>query len=378
MAHPQAGRVAELSGMASIWDWLRHSRAGPYGLAGRDSDAGRLYRAALEQFEQLMRAAGTAGPPARPLPLFYALSQAARAIVAARGGGDHRTHGLTAETPPAALLNTLVRPAKERGQFQVVAEAVGSATFAGPVELGRLIASLPETSDDIELRSDWPRALPLWILPTRIPVPDWTRVGIAMGDDVATATDVDRVLKRYPLARGRLGVQTVPGLPALPKEATPVGTAPVFVAKGTLADLDIPAPQYRVVGRRWLRPAIESDSPPPSPLMTWWAVLFTLSMLARYQPVAWVEALDVDASRVATTLERVLRTYVECAGSWSRAAASRGCWFTLLTLGGQVGRCPSPEGPLALPGPSTSAREHVPHPLVKAQVLGRMLLHDGV
>jgi hypothetical protein len=128
-----------------------------------------------------------------------------------------------------------------------------------------------------------------------------------MSEDVATAIDVDRVLKRYPLARGRLGVQTVPGLPALPREATPVGTAPVFVAKGTLEDLDIPAPQYRVVGRRWLRPAIESDSPPPSPLMTWWAVLFTLSMLARYQPVAWVEALDVDASRVATTLERVLR-----------------------------------------------------------------------
>jgi hypothetical protein len=307
MSAPDALRVAELSSMASVWDWLRHSRAEPYGQAAAGDEAMRVYRAALEQFEQLMRAAGTAGPAARPLPLFYALSQAGRAVIAARGGADHRTHGLTLDKPPARLLDTIIRPTKERGQFQVVAEAVASAGFTEGIELGRLIASLPETGDDIELKSDWPRALAVWLLPTRIPVPDWTRVGIALGDDVATVADVDRVLKRYPIARERFGVQTVPGLPTLPREETPIGTAPVFVIKGPAAALDIPAPQYRVVGRHWIRPAIDGDSGAPSPLMTWWAVLFTLSMLARYHPVAWVEALDVDASSVATTLERVLR-----------------------------------------------------------------------
>ena len=43
-----------------------------------------VFVSALEQAEQLMRAARDVGPAARPLPLFYALSQAGRAITAAK------------------------------------------------------------------------------------------------------------------------------------------------------------------------------------------------------------------------------------------------------------------------------------------------------
>ena len=40
--------------------------------------------------------------------------------------------------------------------------------------------------------------------------------------------------------------------------------------------------------------------------MAWWAVLYTLSMLARYQPAEWAAHVDVDASPHAVPVERLL------------------------------------------------------------------------
>jgi hypothetical protein len=40
--------------------------------------------------------------------------------------------------------------------------------------------------------------------------------------------------------------------------------------------------------------------------MAWWAVLFALSMLARYQPAARAAAIDVNSSEYATALEHRL------------------------------------------------------------------------
>lgn len=59
------------------------SRKSPWA-CGHRSEAPRGFGAALEQFEQLLGAAEVSGPASAPLPLFYALSQAGRAIAAAR------------------------------------------------------------------------------------------------------------------------------------------------------------------------------------------------------------------------------------------------------------------------------------------------------
>jgi hypothetical protein len=40
--------------------------------------------------------------------------------------------------------------------------------------------------------------------------------------------------------------------------------------------------------------------------MTWWLITFGLSMLARYHPRLWVDALDIDASSEAVLLERCM------------------------------------------------------------------------
>jgi hypothetical protein len=41
--------------------------------------------------------------------------------------------------------------------------------------------------------------------------------------------------------------------------------------------------------------------------MVWWAVLHTLSMLARYQPAEWASHINIDTSRHAVAIERLLK-----------------------------------------------------------------------
>ncbi len=42
------------------------------------------------------------------------------------------------------------------------------------------------------------------------------------------------------------------------------------------------------------------------PLLAWWAVLFALSMLARYQPGQWTAQIDVNRSKDAVAIEYLL------------------------------------------------------------------------
>ena len=66
-------------------------------------------------------------------------------------------------------------------------------------------------------------------------------------------------------------------------------------------------------GEYWLRPHVVPvpGEYPPTLLMTWWLVLFALSMLARYHTREWVAALDVDHSDVAVHLERCMSMAME-------------------------------------------------------------------
>lgn len=50
----------------------------------------------------------------------------------------------------------------------------------------------------------------------------------------------------------------------------------------------------------------------PHPLMLWWALLLGLSSLARYEPAAWIDAINLDKSELAVSLERVLETAQVC------------------------------------------------------------------
>jgi hypothetical protein len=60
---------------------------------------------------------------------------------------------------------------------------------------------------------------------------------------------------------------------------------------------------------RWAFPLIAGQR--LHPIVIWWAVLFTMSMLARYHPEAWARAIDVDESIWAVPLEHLLDQALE-------------------------------------------------------------------
>jgi hypothetical protein len=60
-------------------------------------------------------------------------------------------------------------------------------------------------------------------------------------------------------------------------------------------------------GGWWLFPAAGAAGRSLHPLMAWWAVLYTLSMLARYQPAEWAAHIDIDASCPAVAIESPLK-----------------------------------------------------------------------
>jgi hypothetical protein len=67
------------------------------------------------------------------------------------------------------------------------------------------------------------------------------------------------------------------------------------------------APEYRYRNVRFLRPVIdESGELPPSPLMTWWLLLYSFSILARYEPRKWTQLLELDKTKTAVLLQYAL------------------------------------------------------------------------
>jgi hypothetical protein len=72
---------------------------------------------------------------------------------------------------------------------------------------------------------------------------------------------------------------------------------------GRLAEV---APEYRYNGQHWLRPAVGAQGDYLKPLVAWWALLFGLSIVARYEPGTWVETLAIDSSDLAADLESLL------------------------------------------------------------------------
>jgi hypothetical protein len=102
--------VVQLFGVDREYDRLqiRALRATPPGRASSDQDRRRVFTAALGQFDELLTAAENVGPASRPLPLYYALNQAGRAIAAAYqmhgNPWEPKRHGLTIGEPPDGWL----------------------------------------------------------------------------------------------------------------------------------------------------------------------------------------------------------------------------------------------------------------------------------
>src|ERR1700678_637159 len=106
-------------------------RASPPGLAANAGARRRVFGAALGQWDALLAASASVVPAASPILLFYALSQAGRAVCAAHTSGQpwqSRGHGLSIGNPGKSLGETVVRPeGGSDSSFAMFCEALGAS-----------------------------------------------------------------------------------------------------------------------------------------------------------------------------------------------------------------------------------------------------------
>jgi hypothetical protein len=125
---------------------------------------------------------------------------------------------------------------------------------------------------------------------------------------LSTHTHLGGVGQAYPTARDGLEVLGVglidPTASPTAYQATVRWLAP---DQRTVRTVDSVASRYPgPEGALYLMPGLGEKGDALAPLMVWWALLYALSHLARYQPAAWTEALDPVRSTLAVPIESAL------------------------------------------------------------------------
>lgn len=300
----------------AVWHQIRALRSRPPGLAGR-GDRKRVFGSALEQAEQLFAAAEGAGYASRPILLFYGLSQAGRAIAAASTAADNRSyrlsgHGIKAldldQRPPLPALTVKDDGA---GSFTQLAQLLESVSLPKGAPLGQLWAAIPDlltTPLDTGSRQ-YLNVLQLQYIPPlgddEIPGELAWIVGLperSGGYLKVPEKEIQAILRSYPMLAGNY----------------PLGEKLWFKARIDYRDRSTvrywphgtypweSGQPYRDDYDKWVFPPFDDAGNTLHPLLIWWALLFALSMLARYEPASWTSNLDVDLNPNAVPLEAVL------------------------------------------------------------------------
>jgi hypothetical protein len=301
----------------ATWRDVRALRADPPGLAASDEKRRGIFAAALQQAEELHGASAVAGYASQPLPLFYALSQGGRAIAAVRvPGEDWAYHGHGLKAPPEQTGNDAMAftvQQTKQGAFPIIAETTGSAHLAQVTSLGALLATLPEVAALVAPHVDHSPALPLFpdhettSGPYASLAPPRSMSAVYFGPEAQLPSErqleaMGQLLAPFPRAQGWA---------IRPTEAYRNGRFGVGLywpieegsARGYKA-LDVVATRFEQT--YFLRPGLGKEGEEMNLLMTWWASLFALSALARYEPARWRAALDVESSALGVVLEDVL------------------------------------------------------------------------
>jgi YaaC-like protein len=327
--------VATSERFSDAWGDLRSLRSSPPGFASEDPARREVFLAALEQSEQLLRGAADLGFASRPLSLFYGLSQAGRAITAAwshpvlsEGSADLAWqlagHGIKFAgsvddmvLPRLDQLELMDAPQeplpatskKRLPAFPAVARVLGSASLLRTARLVDLWSALPEAvARPAPGHADrWPPIFIDWSdLQTMTLTHNWSS---KLFDEWANLSlpDVDERIRdilehHYPAMPFAVPDhhQLAPSY-GDPRGALWLDQQPVASAGGR-PEYGDPEANYR--GRYFAVPRVNGQE--VQPLLIWWAVLFALSMLARYYPRTWAQAIDVNSSEWATPLEHLM------------------------------------------------------------------------
>lgn len=296
---------------------IRAMRSRPLGRAGTDAARRKVFSAALGQFDELLDAAQVAGPASRPLPLYYALNQAGRAIVAAfqdPGKGWVPTqHGLAARmSDDGGLQGVSIKTqprASEGGSVHLLSEALDTPRLQHPTMLANVWAAIPGFPNPglgagclrpLQINIQWGRfeggyrALLRLEHPYAPPTADKVAIG-------------DLIRKSFPHAAQGLVIREVL---KVPDHFHAYQSTICWKNKdGTSVHPKLRAHQY--LGNWWLLPRLNRHGDVLSGLMLWWTLLLALSEIARYHPAEWTSALDPDEAWTTVPIEEVLQSALE-------------------------------------------------------------------
>lgn len=306
----------------------------------------KLFSAALEQAEQFFRAADSIGYETKPVMLYYGLSQAVQGILAAKrdpridqqSATSHGTY-CSNHDQITSVGELKIRDARTRkgappkgGAFQLLAGALNSPTLTTSTPLRQLWISLPEgvelpptNADDLfgaallERHDGQDYGKPFQ--PTTSRVAKLAHLPYhLMALDVA---EVERqIIERYPALRNFCVMPNWQGCPdvahwVLLLDPQGLRTSLSFDRRGRpmehsemfgMIELGPRAYSDGAAKSVWLPPTLTGNIAPLHPLAAWYAVLFGLSELARYQPTMWAKAININISADATALEHLMST----------------------------------------------------------------------
>jgi hypothetical protein len=255
--------------------------------------------------------------------LFYALSQATRAICAVHLANNFLLtgHGLRWSPPQGEpdLMRRIVRPERRpTGSFSRLCDALGCDQLTEPTQLGALWRALPDlmVPNLPSLEPEWEAAL--HVRPVNVEersVSGAAAIEMVVGPvpSSMSANEVERLVRRFPSLSGFEPVCDESGAPRLVGRGSQlyglVLTRPYSVPLSSVAlEAAVRAAAgggYEGEAELFLVPTLPSGDE-LAPLALWWSVLFALSNVARYEPDTWFKALDIDRSLVAVALEECL------------------------------------------------------------------------
>lgn len=284
---------------------------------------------ALEQAQQQFDSASKIGYESRPLNLFYGLSQAGRAVAAGSpllgGGAEHQWQatGDGLKFDPAVPQGVFATPVRQetgpRDLFSRASIALGSPLDFGEVLFGAVLSQVTDYTMTFQESDGYLR--PIYDVHVygagskSFPIEVEVRVPGLSAEGVLPVAEVQSLLAPYPALDGlELALDDsgnvrrshnngrcfvlVPGPDYLMSRNS--GES-VHTLKGATA--------YR--GTTVILPRTGASAEPLRPLMSWWLMLYALSMLARYSPGNWTRTLSISESPIASRIEFILDTAID-------------------------------------------------------------------
>jgi hypothetical protein len=305
---------------ADVWRHIRAFRHDPPGPANQ-GDRRKVFGSALEQAEQLFNAAEGIGYAARPILLFYGLSQAGRAIAASCNAcmSDWRLsgHGITVkDLSKQSPFHDVKVADKGSGSFTQLAPMLNSGTLPTGATLGQIWSTIPGLADR-SLPNSSGQFPPLRFVDNvhiqKFGTPQQEMHGsigelpMQLSSAASPWRAVEQFLDVYPSLMGSapsplcsdaviLEYTNAPTMKAIRFWTWPCPINPSDVQSGCREFVNSRTVPYLREDDRWVFPALGGSTTPLHPLLAWWALLYALSMLARYEPDTWTAHLTVDAS----------------------------------------------------------------------------------